>query len=243
MQYITVHKPKWLLARVSSPLVLPYVHAFGHGTRASISPSNKWVHINVRHLNETTLDVFLGYLRRNSQVVWVHAKQHLHHHTTYAASDVVAFPTPPVSGPDAGANGTILIADTGLDVGHCFFSSAASIPYAQVVNDVPLVSLADTTSKVRAYISFCLSGSCTDTSDTANGHGTHVSGIAVGKATCSPTHGVAPQARIVMADLSVPGTQNLEILSSMETLIKTGADLGATASSFSWGSDTNDGTY
>lgn len=175
-------------------------------TKPLINPSGSRLFVRVKHMNETQIKALVAFASSKRGVIWIHARAPLVAHTTFAARDVIDDAYAPVTGLDAGLNSTLLIADTGVDVNHCMFYSTKTISYAQVVNDVPLGALSDAGAKVRAYIAFCSSGTCTDYTDTTEGHGTHVSGIATGNAGCGATHGVQPQARLVFMDFSVPGT-------------------------------------
>ena len=77
-----------------------------------------------------------------------------------------------------GANQVVAIADTGVDITSCYFSdpSGKFVPPSDISSPKTDASL----RKVVQY-TYCMNKQCnSDTSDSPNGHGTHVSGTAVG---------------------------------------------------------------
>ncbi len=77
-----------------------------------------------------------------------------------------------------GANQIVAIADTGVDVTSCYFSD----PSGKVVAPSDISSpKTDTSVRKVVQYTYCMNKQCnSDTSDKSAGHGTHVSGTAVG---------------------------------------------------------------
>lgn len=77
-----------------------------------------------------------------------------------------------------GANQVVAIADTGVDISSCYFSD----PSGKFVTPSDIFSpKTDTSMRKVVQYTYCMNKQCnSDTSDPPNGHGTHVSGTAVG---------------------------------------------------------------
>lgn len=101
----------------------------------------------------------------------------------------------------------IAISDTGINPNSCFFyDDAKNVPYTDSASGVPSVPTDTGHRKIRAYWTY-------EDNNDYDGHGTHVSGIALGKAAAGPSpggdmtisasdfNGGAPEARIVFVDL------------------------------------------
>lgn len=187
-------------------------------------------------LSQFVVETFVN----RTDVLWVHPRPRFELHTSFVTEDVFGNPDYLLED-ETGVNATLFIADTGLDFNHCMFSSSSSPPLGTLTNDTPVFLANNPATKVRAYLSLCLNGQCTDFADTYGGHGTHVSGIAIGQ-TCALKYGVAQLARVVFMDMAY-GSNGLELPASLEAMFASAQGMGATASSFSWGGSTNDGSY
>ena len=109
-----------------------------------------------------------------------------------------------------GENQTIAIIDSGLDYYNGYFYDP-NVPN-------PLIEGATGHRKIAQYINY------SDSNDYTGGHGTHVSGIAVGSALCSDCgqasyNGVAPSAKVVFIDCGVGSSSTLNIY-PVSSLIK-----------------------
>eukprot|EP00981_Chlorochromonas_danica_P002933 scaffold600_cov193-Ochromonas_danica.AAC.9 len=97
------------------------------------------------------------------------------------------------------------ISDTGLDSKSCFFYD----PQGQVTPTDVSKPFFD--NKYRKIIQYSVVGGCGDNGDGEGGHGTHVSGIAVGAILNQDItgggkyDGVAPNAKVVFTDMGKPG--------------------------------------
>lgn len=144
-----------------------------------------------------------------------------------------------------GANVTVAVGDTGLDVGHCFFYDPNNpVVYATLQSD-PLTLPTSTHSKIVAYVSVCTSASTmgcnpTDRTDFTNGHGTHVAGILVG-ARCVGRYGSAPSAKVVFFDLAADASGFLSLPISLSAMFETARLAGAVRFSASWGAGADGG--
>ncbi len=115
------------------------------------------------------------------------------------------------------------LGDTGLDRNHCFFYDPVN-----AVSDVDMslttsITVPETNhSKIRGYVTVCEYGQTgclrTDRIDVDGGHGTKVAGVSVG-ASCGPNQGIAPDARVVMFDLALNGS-NISLPSSLYNMLQ-----------------------
>lgn len=135
----------------------------------------------------------------------------------------------------------VAIADTGVDSFSCFFYD----PQGQVSPHQLSSPFYD--NKYRKIIQY-LYNSCGDTSDGAGGHGTHVSGTAVGCIAGSDIsssgmyNGVAPNAKLSFTDLGKPGTGLC--IPPVNQLFGPGFQASSRVFSNSWGSSfTGSGYY
>jgi subtilisin family serine protease len=92
-----------------------------------------------------------------------------------------------------GSGQLIAIADTGLDLSNCFFSYGQSITSANTNTRVDAGNLHTYWTIDDCSVCGQCPRSCSDFID-LEGHGTHVSGIAVGRANTALTHGAAAAA-------------------------------------------------
>lgn len=190
--------------------------------------------------NQTVIDRVLGMVESRPEVYLIHERHKIVLHTVFASSDVLGIGPPDVL--LEGNNITVLVGDTGLYRSHCMFSNGLTVPQG-LLGGSP-ITLPDTGSKIRGYISLCLDSGCsttTDYTDVSNGHGTHVCGIALG-AECGVKYGVLPSARCVFVDMSTT-SDGIDLPISLAAMFESGAAMGASASTFSWGSTANDGSY
>lgn len=193
-----------------------------------------------RNANKSLLESSLSALENRGDVLWVHERPKIVLHTVYASMDIIGLGSPDVL--VEGSNVTILVADTGLDVTHCMFASGITPPQGYLAGTP--ITLPDTGSKVRGYLSLCLDTGCTTTTDFAdlpNGHGTHVSGISLG-ASCLSKYGLQPSSRCLFVDMSTTA-DGIDLPVSLSAMFASGASMGASASTFSWGTTANDGSY
>lgn len=126
----------------------------------------------------------------------------------------------------------ISVFDTGVDYLNPFFYD----PNA----DVPITTPSDKHRKIYQIVP------CADSEDVNHGHGTHVSGTALGEAYCGPEcglslyNGVATKSKLVMYDLGFVHEGNsmngdFDLVNSSNDLMS----IGCYISSNSWGADTD----
>jgi hypothetical protein len=123
-----------------------------------------------------------------------------------------------------------LLIDSGLDEKHCFFNDNKKQTNFYMYNNAQLISATDSYhSVIAAYIKHAFSDFVDD-----SGHGTHVTGIAIGR-TCFSHRGMAPTSRVVFMDI---GMGNSGYLTLPSNLIHLFGVLNSKVSSSSWGSMT-----
>eukprot|EP01031_Cornospumella_fuschlensis_P029204 gene29204-35252_t len=138
-----------------------------------------------------------------------------------------------------GDNQVVGISDTGLDVNNCFFYDSKGR-----VQPTSITSPRYDPS-YRKVVQYLYNG-CGDSNDEEAGHGTHVSGIAVGNingkdiGTDGKYDGVAPNAKVSFADLSKSGAGLC--IPPVSQLYPTGKAAGARVFSNSWGTYFSSGT-
>jgi subtilisin family serine protease len=190
-------------------------------------------------LSVSTLGVSEYHTKPHVVAVFKHTYPKLHT-TPYLIDDVFS-PPPPLMSSYAGPDQILAVGDTGLDINHCFFYDPLTTPnYSTLAVGDPVVVPDAGHKKVRAYIRICtdLSETCdpTDFTDFPNGHGTHVTGIALGQ-VCLGRRGVSPSARVLVYDMA-SGT-NIDTISlpvNLDDLFTSIILNGATAMTVSWGS-------
>lgn len=146
---------------------------------------------------------------------------------------------------DSGLDGlgeVVGVADTGLDVNHCYFYDPAHpVPYVNVSGNGTALgpaSMGVGTSehrKVAVYVEYA------DRLDAASGHGTHVCGSVAGNSTgksglLGSEGGMAPSARIAFFDVGEGGKRFLSVPSDLDhDMFEWLYVAGARVMSNSWG--------
>ena len=160
----------------------------------------------------------------------------------------------------AGQGEIITVADTGLDLNHCFFASPKAPPKLVLKSSDFYVAIPPPTKdmKVVAYVAVEVwVGPLkyqTDFEDQPNGHGTHVIGIAAGGLAKEYDHcqGKAKRedrsdsrAGVIVFDLENPRVSKKYLIlpPSILPMMRTGYRAGSRIFSFSWGANTPEYTF
>lgn len=233
------------------------LRVFSHNTTADalLRIAQPACRTNIHMMAETTTEFVLGGihcddapriaadLSRDERIGWVDIQ--VPHHTMNKWSAATARSGANLVSSSAtaiGLNGTgqlLAISDTGVETRTCFFFDPN-----HAVPTITQQTLPPDTGhrKIRAY----WSGVAGDFRDLPSngGHGTHVSGTALGAALDRTTRtaqfdGVANAARLAVVDLLKPGDGDfLQVpLNVGDTIMRWSYDLGARVHSGSWGSD------
>jgi len=137
-----------------------------------------------------------------------------------------------------GKGQVVQVADTGVDVGSCyFFDASGRVP----PSDMNSGGAPNVDSSKRKVISYVYAGSQGDSTDGPGGHGTHVAGTIAGNMggdilTTGQYDGVASGAQLAVLDLAAGSSEALAIPSSADLLFGSGYSAGARIHSNSWGS-------
>ncbi|OHT07040.1 Clan SB, family S8, subtilisin-like serine peptidase [Tritrichomonas foetus] len=139
--------------------------------------------------------------------------------------ECVRIPTPLHNRGLLGQNQIINIVDSGIDTYHLFF-----------YDDKVEVPINKTDFKHRKIVRY---DALMDAADGIEGHGTHVSGTAVGNPLCQDCglkmyKGVAPEAKVYFVDFG-DAKKNTSIFPNMDLVVKQMKELNAKVSSNSWG--------
>lgn len=269
------HRRSSLIARSVAPLsssvlselfannaqVVPlHPHSPPRGGRAFAKPFLTLVSMDhVGAQGRARVNQVLKILSEDASVIAIDATQKHKVHNTFAVRALFGASQSHLSETimphDSGVGEIVTVGDSGLDINHCFFKpkGGADPPkYTYTLNE-PLPQIhPDSTSKVLGYVSMSFSDGATkyhsDFEDEPNGHGTHVSGSAVGGLLPSMDScgGFAAQedrsnsgAQILMLDFGNANVSRefLLIPPSLEPLFQISYQAGSRIHSASWGSN------
>jgi hypothetical protein len=181
----------------------------------------------------------LAYLTAQSQVMYVEAYSVIstfNWNAAWITQAAVQNSFPYYAAGLTGAGQIAQVADTGLDLDHCFFNDTRDV----AVTTFSAATFDTTRRKVVQYVSWA------DAKATVRDHGTHVVGTVLGYRAGSTIgrgqfNGVAPMAKVAFFDI---GSPDLSIPSNLADRMYTpGYKAGARVFSNSWGTASNAYTY
>ena len=140
--------------------------------------------------------------------------------------EYVRIPTPLWNQGLSGKNQVINIIDTGCDVYNPMFYDFS--------NELPVNKVNTNHRKIVRYDALA------DSTDSEDGHGTHVAGTALGNPSCTDCglkmyRGVAPEAKLYFVDFADSITSNITVYPNMKQVVQNMREVKSKISSNSWG--------
>ena len=209
-------------------------------------------HYRVRWRDGAATAAITAFLRAHPSVLWI---EPVRPHRTHNKWVVGRIGRPPNRSHWQGQGQTLTIVDTGLDTDHCMIVDPHhDVLYGVVSGFTPTpLTLRSTHATLVAYLTLHLreefnspTGRETDRRDVEGGHGTHVSGSAVGRDCGDGFGGAAPAAKLLFVDAGHDGAhtnvqdQVLSVPDHLKGILATSYEVGSRVLSLSWGVDSND---